>query len=387
MGAPLITRIKGLFLRLLSRITNRHAVLLPAEAGRDDALIDLRAPYRVTGSALTVELREPGPGRLSATLLGYEGHFPVRVIWTGEAREYTGAGPLSLDLGSGAVRLDGRDWGRAPLPLPGRRFCWKLRLVTPDGHVRERLTGHYVPLDISAVGREYFEGENYVDHEAQSAADHQEIVRLLRAHGARGPLLEIGCATGGLLAALDKAGLTRAGVPAVGLDISEWAIARAAERLGPDRAWVCDVEKDELPAVITARRPFGTLVLAAVLEHFREPFGVLARLTTLAVPGTVLVISTTNRDSLSQMLFGPEWEGHFDWTHRSVDQISARTLRAELPALGWRIERLTTDLVWDISADPTRATVREWWATDARFRRLLAERELGDIITCVAVKA
>jgi 2-polyprenyl-3-methyl-5-hydroxy-6-metoxy-1,4-benzoquinol methylase len=306
----------------------------------------------------------------------------VRVLWTGEAREYAGPRALGLDLVSGAVRLGGSDWGRVPLPLPGRRFCWKLRLVAPDGRVRERLTGHYVPLDVSAVGREYFEGENYVDHEAQSAADHLEIVRLLRAHGARAPVLEIGCATGGLLAALDAEGLT-----GVGVDISEWAIARAAERLGPGRTWICDVEKDELPAAITARRPFGTLVLAAVLEHFREPFAVLARLTPLAAPGTVLVISTTNRDSLSQLLFGSEWEGHFDWTHRSVDQISARTLRAELPALGWRIERLTTDLVWDISADPTRATVREWWATDARFRRLLAERELGDIVTCVAVKA
>ena len=382
MSVPVVTRLKGLFLRALSRITNRHAVLLPAEAGRDDALIDLRAPYRVTGAVLTVDLRETGSGRLSATLLGYEGHFPVRVLWTGEAREYPGPSALGLDLVSGAVRLDGNDWGRVPLPLPGRRFCWKLRLVAPDGRVRERLTGHYVPLDVSAVGREYFEGENYVDHEAQSAADHLEIVRLLRAHGARAPVLEIGCATGGLLAALDAEGLT-----GVGVDISEWAIARAAERLGPGRTWVCDFEKDELPAAITARRPFGTLVLAAVLEHFREPFAVLARLTPLAAPGTVLVISTTNRDSLSQMLFGSEWEGHFDWTHRSVDQISARTLRAELPALGWRIERLTTDLVWDISADPTRATVREWWATDARFRRLLAERELGDIVTCVAVKA
>lgn len=382
MSVPLVTRLKGLFLRTLSRITNRHAVLLPAEAGRDDALIDLRAPYRVTGTVLTVDLRETGSGRLSATLLGYEGHFPVRVLWTGEAREYPGPRALGLDLVSGAVRLGGSDWGRVPLPFPGRRFCWKLRLVALDGRVRERLTGHYVPLDVSAVGREYFEGENYVDHESQSAADHLEIVRLLRAHGARPPVLEIGCATGGLLAALDAEGLT-----GVGVDISEWAIARAAERLGPGRTWVCDFEKDELPAAITARRPFGTLVLAAVLEHFREPFAVLARLTPLAAPGTVLVISTTNRDSLSQMLFGSEWEGHFDWTHRSVDQISARTLRAELPALGWRIERLTTDLVWDISADPTRATVREWWATDARFRRLLAERELGDIVTCVALKA
>ena len=132
MSVPPVTRLKGLFLRALSRITNRHAVLLPAEAGRDDALIDLRAPYRVTGAVLTVDLRETGSGRLSATLLGYEGHFPVRVLWTGEAREYPGPSALGLDLVSGAVRLDDSDWGRVPLPLPGRRFCWKLRLVAPE---------------------------------------------------------------------------------------------------------------------------------------------------------------------------------------------------------------------------------------------------------------
>src|SRR5262249_35738173 len=202
MSAPLVTRLKALLLHGLSRVTNRHAVLLPAEAGRDDALIDLRAPYRVAGSLLTVDLRETGAGRLSATLLGYEGHFPVRLLWAGEPREYPGPCALTLDLVSGTVRLGGAEWGKVPLPLPGRRFCWRLRLAAPDGHVRERLTGHYVPLDLSAVGREYFEGENYVDHEAQSAADHREIVRLLRAHGARGPALEIGCATRGLLPAL-----------------------------------------------------------------------------------------------------------------------------------------------------------------------------------------
>ena len=382
MSLPLTTRIKDLCLQLLSRAANRHAVLLPAEAGSDDALIDLRAPYRVEGSTLTVELREPGPGTLSATLLGYTGYFPTTVIWAGAAREYPGPCGLELDFASGAVRLGDSDWGRVPLPFQGRRFCWKLGLTGPAGRARGRLTGHYLPIDPPGVGREYFEGGTYVDHEAQSAADHAEIVRLLQSHGARAPALEVGCATGGLLAALDAVGL-----PSVGLDLSEWAVARAAARLGPGRAWVCDIEKDELPVAVTTQRPFGTLVLAAVLEHFRDPFAVLARLTPLAERGTVLVIITTNRDSLSQTLFGTQWEGHFDWTHRSVEQISVKALRAELPALGWRVEELTTKLVWDVSADPTRATLREWWAADARFRRLLAERELGDIITCVAVKS
>jgi hypothetical protein len=30
--------------------------------------------------------------------------------------------------------------------------------------------------------------------------------------------------------------------------------------------------------------------------------------------------------------------------------------------------------------------MREWWAADARFRRLVEEKNLGDILTCVATK-
>ncbi|MFQ5668584.1 MAG: hypothetical protein ACE5I7_19435, partial [Candidatus Binatia bacterium] len=81
-----------------------------------------------------------------------------------------------------------------------------------------------------------------------------------------------------------------------------------------------------------------------------------------------------------------QWEGYFDATHHGIDQVSARRLRDELPQLGWRIQHLSTHRVWDSDADPTRATLREWWAGDARFRRLLTERDLGDLITCVAVK-
>jgi len=54
--------------------------------------------------------------------------------------------------------------------------------------------------------------------------------------------------------------------------------------------------------------------------------------------------------------------------------------------LGWRLEQLETTVVWDGDADPTHATLRDWWASDARFRRLLVEREAGDLISCVATK-
>ena len=279
------------------------------------------------------------------------------------------------------VRLADREWGRVPLPLPGRRFCWRLALAGADGLMRRRLIGHYLPAEGRAIDSGYFEGDHYVDYEAQSAADHRDIVELLRVHQARGPVLEVGCATGGLLAALDAARL-----PAVGVDVSEWAVARATERLGPGRAWVCDVEKAPLPAPVQAQSPFGALVLEAVLEHFHDPFGALMRLTEVTRAGTTLIITTANADSLTHALFGRQWEGYVDWTHLGVDQVGVRRLREELARLGWQIAHLSTHAVWDGSADPTRQTLRDWWAADARFRRLLTERDLGDFITCVAVR-
>jgi 2-polyprenyl-3-methyl-5-hydroxy-6-metoxy-1,4-benzoquinol methylase len=381
MGLRPATLLKHALLACLSRVSRRHAVLLPSQARDEDSILDLRAPYRVEGPVCRVDLLEPGPGRLTATLLGYAGHFPVRTIWTGAERAYSGPCALELDLTTGAVKLGQDVWGHAPSPLPGRRFCWQLDLTDARGRRRSRLTGHYRSVEGSAIGEGYYSGENYVDHEAESAGDHGDIVQILRRHAAEGPVLEVGCATGGLLAALAAAEL-----PSVGVDISAWAVERADERLGPGHAWLCDVERDPLPGEVKARGPFGALVLAAVFEHFRDPFGVLAKLTGCARPGTVLLIMTANSHSLSHTLFGSDWEGYFDWTHLGVDRITVKSLREELPRLGWRISELTTRLLWDADADPTRATLRQWWAADARFRRLLAERDLGDFITCVAVR-
>jgi 2-polyprenyl-3-methyl-5-hydroxy-6-metoxy-1,4-benzoquinol methylase len=376
-----IALLKRAMLACLSRVTGRHAVLLPSQARDEDTILALRAPYRVEGFVCRVELLEPGPGRLTATLLDYAGHFPVRTIWTGMERTYGGPSAIELDLTTGVVRLGQDEWGRAPLPLPGRRFCWQLDLTDARGRRRSRLTGHYRTVEGGAIGESYYSGQNYVDHEAESAGDHGDIVEILKRHGAEGPVLEVGCATGGLLAALDAAGL-----PSIGVDISAWAVARAAERLGAGHAWLCDVERDPLPGEVKARGPFGALVLAAVFEHFRDPFAVLATLTGCAHPGTVLLIMTANAHSLSHALFGSDWEGYFDWTHHGVDQITVKSLREELPRLGWKVSELTTRLIWDADADPTRATLRQWWAADARFRQLLVERELGDFITCVAVR-
>jgi len=378
------TQVKDASLRLLDAALDRHVVLLPASARDEGALLDVDAPYRVDEGVLCVRVREPARGRLRITLLAYEGHFPTRPLLRTPELAYNGPCDLVLDLRAGRMKLGDTDAGEVSLPLPGRRFClaldWSDTLAS-----RRRTTSHYLTAS-GAITEAYYQGDNYVDHEAESAGEHAIVAGLLAEHQGAGPILEIGCATGGLLAALRAAGHR-----AYGVDISTWAVDRANERLGGASAagraaWVCDAGSEALPAELVAQGPFGSVVMWAVLEHFVDPFATLAKLGGSIAPGGLLVVNTTNADSLTHQLFGRQWEGHFDGSHFGVERISLRSLGEQLPRLGWDIVRLDSHLVWDTSADPLHATLREWYAADARFRRLIAETGRGDLITCVARK-
>jgi 2-polyprenyl-3-methyl-5-hydroxy-6-metoxy-1,4-benzoquinol methylase len=371
--------LKAILLRILSAVTGRHAVLLGADAADETLIFRLQAPYRLSGADLTVHLLEPAPGRLTATLVGYDGHYPRVTLWRSEPADYTGPVSFKFDLDSGDVRLGGQGWGRSPIP-DGRRFCWRFELVSDRGTVR-RLTGHYRPGDGRPVDRSYYYGDDYVNYAQQSQGDSAMVQRLLREFHAQGPLLEIGCATGQLLAAL-----AREGHDVYGVDFSEWGIAQATTLLGPGRAFRADVETEGFPAAIAERAPFGTVILWMVLEHFRDPFAVLAALWPITCSGALVFIYTTNADSLSHRIFASDWEGYFDWTHHGIERVSMRTLRGTFAAPDWELVRLTTDTFWGSDADPVVATMREWFAADARFRRLLAERDLGDFLLCVAVR-
>lgn len=381
------TRLKQLALSGLSRLTGRSAHLLPAEAAGDERILDVSSPYRLEDPRLDLDILADRPGRLAVEVLGYDRHFPTRRLWMAEDLPYPGPSRLSLDLVSGAVTLAGRPCGTVPPPLPQRRFCCRLTFDEDGGPRRTRLTSHYRALTAdpgAGIDRGYFEGENYFDHEAQSAGEAAEILGWLRRHGAAGPVLEVGCATGNVLQALETAGM-----PAFGIDISEWAVGRANQRLGRERAWVCDAGAaggSGFPPGIAAQAPFQTLLLWSVFEHFRQPFATLEQIGRLAAPGATLLLHTTNADSLTHAIFGRDWEGYFDWTHLGVDQVSVRSLREGLPRLGWRIEHLHTHLIWTGSADPTHAALRDSYASDARFRRLLADRDLGDLVLVVARK-
>lgn len=371
---------KNAIVSVLSKVLNRHVNLLPAQAASTERILAVDAAYRVEGEKLPLKILERLSGEIEAEILTYVGHFPTQNHWLGARRPYSGPCTLELDLGTGGVLLDGMEWGRAPIPLP-RRFCVRVTITTSSGLRRSRLIGHYIPIARSIVDKCYYSGDDYVDYELESAGEPELVLDLLRTHGAMGPILEVGCATGGMLKALLSQGFD-----AYGLDVSQWAVQEATKCIGAGRAWLCDVEKEPLPERVSEIAPFGVLLLWAVLEHFRDPFDVLQKLSALARTGSLLLINTTNFESLAHYAFGRDWEGFFDYTHYGVEQISVTRMRNELPKLGWRIDRLTTRLLWDGSADPTHATLREVATNDARFRKLLEERHLGDLLICAAVK-
>jgi SAM-dependent methyltransferase len=372
---------KHALLKTVGVATRRHPVLLPRAAADEARMLDVVAPYRVEGGELVVTIRERRPGTLTAALLTPQQPNSSRLLWRSAPLRYDGPTALRLNLDDGTVWLGGRKSGEVPLPLPSRRFSWSLELQPDDEELlRSRVTGHYGPGS-GAVDDTYYYGENYVDYEAESVSTREMVVELARRYPFRGRALEIGCATGALLE-----DLTAAGFDAVGIDYSAWAVDRARERLGAERVWQVDVEQEWPDSVLGPRSPFGALIMLSVFEHFADPFAVLERLSGLVEPGGRLFLTTTNADGLGHGIFGPDWEGYFDWTHLGVDLVSARSMREGFPRLGWRVEQLETTAIWDGNADPTHATLREWWASDARFRRLLVERDLGDLITCVATK-
>ena len=137
-------------------------------------------------------------------------------------------------------------------------------------------------------------------------ADH--ALRLLPAGGSA---LDLGCASGGLLALLRP----RAGHLA-GLELSASA-ARAAAQIG-DEVVQGALEDAELPFAPAA---FDLVVLADVLEHLADPAAALARAVEWCRPGGAILVSVPNvahwraRLTLARGRWPQEERGTFDSSH------------------------------------------------------------------------
>ena len=110
-------------------------------------------------------------------------------------------------------------------------------------------------------------------------------------------LLDLGCGTGGFLAAASRGSKPAVGVPVVGVDVAfRWLlIARLRLRnAGFDALFVC-ANAEHLPF---SPRTFGAVVASDLIEHVSDPLPVFRECVSVTRPGGFSYFTTNNRYSL-----------------------------------------------------------------------------------------
>ena len=148
-----------------------------------------------------------------------------------------------------------------------------------------------------ALGEDTAEGRARVSEMKAATARHY-LHEIERYRGpSRGRLLEVGCGQGDFLVEAQQAGYE-----VHGLEISPWAVARAAERLGSGKVLEGGLET----AALDGGR-FDVCVLSDVVEHLRDPRSSLSIVRSLLAPGGTLFVATPSLGSWSARLLDQNW--------------------------------------------------------------------------------
>lgn len=314
-----------------------------------------RLIYRVYGE---------GAGSLSFTVRAADGH----VIGEGETN-MTLPGTLELEEREGALYHGSQRLGAIPEPRGG----WLLVDFALDG--RKRRVAHHV-LPSAASDAAYFTGAVYADYEQNPGFDSEHLLDTLSRHRPlEGRFLDLGCATGHLVAAA-----LRRGLEADGVDVSAWAVERANARTG-NRCRVVDLDR-ATAADFQAR--YDLITLHSVIEHCTQPTSVLNLIHALLRPGGVAFIQTLNADSLMHRLQKENWSGFSDPTHRSP-WLTSNWLCETSTQLGFAIVAVRTSGLWNDNRDD------QTWRAFAELLQCspvstLLEEGLGDFVEIVLRK-
>jgi SAM-dependent methyltransferase len=182
---------------------------------------------------------------------------------------------------------------------------------------------------------EYFHGREYMDYEADKAAQQKTLARqlpLLRQFvPTGGRLLEIGCAYGYFLELIEKL------YPrSVGVDIAAAAVAGA-------RARGLDARAGEL-LEMSFDEPFDGVCLWDTIEHLPRPFEVVRRAGELLRPGGHLFLSTGDFGAWLPRWQGLKWRQIHPPTH--LFYFTRPSLRALCGRVGLVVERFGTVRVY-----------------------------------------
>lgn len=157
-------------------------------------------------------------------------------------------------------------------------------------------------------------------------------VELLRRHVGTGALVDVGAGPGAFAAAAKGAGFE---VTAIEMD------RRCCDYMEGELG-IRAICSDEPAAMLASVAPARVITLWHVLEHLRDPAGMLAAAAAALEDGGVLALGVPNPESLQFLLLGARW-AHLD-APRHLCLMPEQALVAQLRPLGMRLlEATTTD--------------------------------------------
>lgn len=154
----------------------------------------------------------------------------------------------------------------------------------------------FPPEDVLLRAYEEAESEDYVAEERGQRATAREALERIERWTAPGPLLDLGCWVGFLLAeARDR------GWEPLGVEPSVFAADWARRRLG------VDVVHANLFAADVGAGRWSAVVLGDVMEHLPEPGAALERIAELLAPEGVVYMTLPDAGSAVARRLGPRW--------------------------------------------------------------------------------
>ncbi len=171
--------------------------------------------------------------------------------------------------------------------------------------------------------------DDYVDEEAGQLESAKRVLERVERFTRPGPILDVGCWVGFLLAAARDRGWE-----ATGIEPSTFASGYARDRLG------LDVRTEELFTADLPAGHFNAVVMGDVLEHLTRPGDALERGSELLSEDGVLVLLLPDAGSSLARRMGKRWWSVIP-TH--VHYFTRRSATTMLGRHGYRVRTIATD--------------------------------------------
>lgn len=211
-------------------------------------------------------------------------------------------------------------------------FAWE---KTSEQEERRRREKHPVLKHVSHAYKRF----------RQTCLKRDKLAQLVHRHIPEGNVLDVGCASGGMLARL-----TRPGVVPFGIEVSHALAAQAARLVEPLGGRIFTAPALDGLRQLDANQ-FAGVLLSAYLEHEVQPGAVLQEIHRVLRPQGRVVIKVPNYASWNRAFRGLDWSGFRFPDH--VNYFTPATLRSlvqhsglRLVQFGWRDHPPTSDNMW-----------------------------------------